>query len=347
MGRSREVYRVKHRFLGRQAMKVFKMVGMTAAQTETLLDEAALLSRLGHPNIVRVFDADTIETSLGICGFFTMEYVAGGTLEHYWRSHGNKLFRVATCVEIVRQVCRGLVVAHSEHPPIIHRDIKPQNVLVGYDAGGLRVKLSDFGLAKRVNPLTMMASMKGTLSFKPPEVFQDSSQDSPAGDVWAMGCVLYLLLTDRLPFTSLDEGEAHSESRFQRPLIPPSRINLLVDPGLDQIVFRALSLAPKDRYPTGAELLEDLMRWESRSKVTPGSSKQAVQAEESKTALGEYASVDEERARQMAGQALTTAKRGGSLAEASDLMEEAMSMLPGLREEYEGLLYLWRKGIAM
>src|SRR3984893_13395250 len=80
-----EVYRVRHRFLGRQAMKVFKMTGMSLQETEAMLDEAIFLSRLGHPNIVRVFDADTIETPRGVCGFFTMEYVAGGSLQQFWR----------------------------------------------------------------------------------------------------------------------------------------------------------------------------------------------------------------------------------------------------------------------
>jgi hypothetical protein len=76
-----EVYRVKHRFLGRQAMKVFKMVGMTIEETEEMLGEALVLSRIGHPNIVRVFDANITGTSRGISGFFTMEYVAGGSLD--------------------------------------------------------------------------------------------------------------------------------------------------------------------------------------------------------------------------------------------------------------------------
>src|SRR5262245_18425371 len=83
-----EVYRVKHRFHGPQAMKVFKMAGMTTAETEEMLGEAILLSRLGHPIIVRVFDANTTETSSGIAGFFTMEYVAGGSLDRFWRSYG-------------------------------------------------------------------------------------------------------------------------------------------------------------------------------------------------------------------------------------------------------------------
>src|SRR5947207_3044046 len=106
-----EVYRVRHRFLGRQAMKVFKMSGMTLEETEGMLEEAILLSRLGHPNIVRVFDADTIETPHGVRGFFTMEYVAGGSLDQFWKSHGSRLVPVPVTVEVLRQCCRGLAVA--------------------------------------------------------------------------------------------------------------------------------------------------------------------------------------------------------------------------------------------
>jgi serine/threonine-protein kinase len=86
-----EVYRVKHRFLGRQAMKVLKLAGMTLEETHEMLSEAIILSRIGHPNIVRVFNADLIETEFGHCAFFTMEYVAGGSLENYWKSFGSSL----------------------------------------------------------------------------------------------------------------------------------------------------------------------------------------------------------------------------------------------------------------
>ena len=85
-----EVYRVNHKFLGRQAMKVFKATSLDAEGVTKMLSEAILLSRIGHPNIVRVFDANTIETKNGTCGFFTMEYVPGGTLDKFWRSYGTK-----------------------------------------------------------------------------------------------------------------------------------------------------------------------------------------------------------------------------------------------------------------
>src|SRR5215471_6692482 len=81
-----EVYRVRHRFLGRQAMKVFKRVGMSVKEIEAMLGEAIMLSKIGHPNIVRVFDANVLETASGLCGYFTMENVAGGSLEKFWHS---------------------------------------------------------------------------------------------------------------------------------------------------------------------------------------------------------------------------------------------------------------------
>ena len=129
-----EVYRVNHRFLGRQAMKVFKQTSADAGEVVKMLAEAILLSKIGHPNIVRVFDANTVETKQGTCGFFTMEYVPGGTLDKFWRSYGTKRIPVETCVDLMKQICRGLSVAHNANPPIIHRDIKPQNILVGYEA---------------------------------------------------------------------------------------------------------------------------------------------------------------------------------------------------------------------
>src|ERR1044071_1067018 len=188
-----EVYRVKHRIFGRLAMKVFKVPG-NLDETFAALEEAILLSKIGHRNIIRVFDADIMETPKGSHGLFTMEYVAGGSLQQFWQSHGDQFVPVETAVDILKQVCRGLSLAHSDNPPVVHRDIKPHNILVGYDGQGLRACVSDFGLAKRVNPLMMAASARGTRCFKAPETFRDPMSDSTAGDVWALGLTLYLLL---------------------------------------------------------------------------------------------------------------------------------------------------------
>jgi len=341
-----EVYRVRHRFLGRQAMKVFKRVGMTLAEIEELLGEAILLSRIGHPNIIRVFDANVFETARGIHGYFTMENVPGGCLDRFWRSHGPHLVPLDTSVEIIRQICRGLAVAHEESPPIVHRDIKPTNVLIGYEADGLRARLSDFGLAKRVNPLTLLATAAGTLSFKPPEVFTDARSDSRAADVWAIGVTFYLLLTDRLPFAVDPDLGWSNQTTFENPPVAPTYWNPDLDPRLEATVMRCLQLDPSKRFQSAKELLEALdtaTRLEPRTERRPPLS---TSTEGPKSALGQHAPPDRKGAERLARMALDRAHDVRKLSEAADLMEEAFNEMPSLREKYESRVQLWRRGIS-
>jgi serine/threonine-protein kinase len=333
-----EVYRVKHRFLGRQAMKVFKRPGMTLDEIAEWLGEALLLSRFGHPNLIRVFEANLVETRRGTCGFFTMEHLAGGTLDQFWRAHGLNLVPVETALDIARQICRGLAVAHAETPPIIHRDVKPHNVLVNPEPSGkLRVCLSDFGLARRANPLTLLATVQGTRCYKAPETLVNFHSDSCAGDVWALGCTLYLLLTDRFPYQ--DEGAADdlTRKRYER-LIPASQFNVQVDAELDRVLGRALAVPPRDRYPDAAALLADLERWTPRAAPVKPAARPAESVPEGAA---------EAQARQLALQAFQVAERDGKLSDATRLLEAAFRKYPALREQYGYRLDLWRRGVAM
>ena len=114
--------------------------------------------------------------------YIVMEYIDGITLKEYIEEE--KVLTWKDTVHFVIQILRALQHAHDKG--IVHRDIKPQNILVGYEADGLRARLSDFGLAKEVNPLTLLATAAGTLAFKPPEAFQGKKHsDSPAADVFA------------------------------------------------------------------------------------------------------------------------------------------------------------------
>ena len=340
-----EVYRVAHRFLGRQAMKIFKTPEMSLDEIEEGLEEAVLLSRIGHPNIVRVYDANVFESKNGALGFFTMEYVAGGSLDRYWQSHGGTLMPAEAAVEITRQACRGLWVAHNEDPPVIHRDLKPQNILVGYDATGLRIRLSDFGLAKKVDPLTLLASAKGTLLFKSPEAIVDMSQDSPAGDVWALGVTLYLILTDRLPYAPIQEDGWLQSGRFSRPITPPSQLNFNVNPQLDSIIAKALAIEAKDRYGNAREFLVDLERWSPSDESMPKEGE--IKPDESKSALGAHPPASAAKAEQKAKRAFELAKIGSQITDASDLLEEAITEWPALADKYEYQLSLWRRGVLM
>jgi len=339
-----EVYRVKHRFLGRLAMKVFKLPTMPLAEARQMLDEAFMLSRMAHPNIVSVFDAGMVTTPQGECPFFTMEFVAGGTLQDYWKGFGAALVPVDKVVEVIRQVCCGLVVAHSGTPPLVHRDIKPQNILVGYDGAGIRVRIADFGLAKRVNPLSLLVTAHGTLPFKAPEVFLDPKGDSCAGDVWAVGCTLYLLLTDRLPWRGRN-GSGDERADRKTGFIPPSDFNPKVDPVLERITSRALAWDPAERYPDARPLLAELQRW--HPPLAPGVKARVLDSTMMKTALGPVSSLNEERAMALKEQAIQLARNPAKLTEAADLMEEAFKDFPSLRDRYDYHVRLWRRGLTM
>ncbi len=340
-----EVYRVKHRFLGRQAMKILKRKGMSVDEIEDLLHEALLLSRIGHPNIVRVFDANIHEKADGIFGFFTMEYVPGGSVDKYWKSYGSKLMPIDTVLEITKQVCRGLSVAHSEDPPIVHRDIKPQNVLVGYDGTGIRARIADFGLARKVNPLSFLASARGTPCFKAPECLRDFQMDSIVGDVWALGTMFYLMLTDRLPYPECIDIASVNLSCFEQPPPSPEKFNAGVNKAMSSIALKCLEKEPQNRFQSAMEVLEALENWKpgQRSKRDLGEMSSVY----SKTSFGHHSPPDQSAAKQMAEQAIVLSKQSGRLMEAADVMEQVINKDQDLRKKYEHLVQLWRRGINM
>ena len=253
-----EVYRVRHRFLGRQALKVFKRVGMSFADIREMLGEAMLLSKLGHPNIVRVFDANVLEIEGRSRGYLTMEHLGGGSLHKFWNSFGLRLVPIGVSLDIIKQVCRGLSVAHAGRPPVVHRDLKPQNILIGYEQQGLRVRVSDFGLARSVDPETLLTHSAGTPDFKPPESRDGGGGDSCASDTWAIAAMLYQLVTDRLPFAAAPTTSPAPPGGPAAPLLPPSRVNPDAGPALDAVLSTALHADPSKRYGNAQELLAAL-----------------------------------------------------------------------------------------
>lgn len=340
-----EVYRVQHRFLGRQAMKVFKTKGMSIEEIEAMLGEAILLSRIGHLNIIRVFDANTLDINGATYGFFTMEYIPGGTLDRYWQSYQNKLMPVEDAVTIIKQVCSGLAVAHTESPPIVHRDIKPQNILIGYDRSGMLVRVSDFGLAKKVNPMTLMVSAKGTLSFKPPESLKN--HDSCSADIWAIGTTMYLLLTDRLPYPNLDNRDVDDAGRFLKELKPASFYNIKVDSNLESIVSNCLSKDPTQRYSNAEELLHALNKWKPMETQNEQAEPIKRKKKSSKTVFVNHSPLNEELIKNKIEEAVRLSKLPGKLPLAADTLEELINKDHSLHEKYESQLKLWRKGMVM
>jgi serine/threonine-protein kinase len=339
-----EVYRVKHKFLGRQALKILKQPGVTETDIKAMLKEASLLSQIGHKNIIRVFDANTVLADGHERGYFTMEYVGTGTLADFMDSFSQGLVPAEKSVEIVAQIAEGLNVAHNQKPAIIHRDLKPQNILVQEDADGLKVKISDFGLAQEVNPLTFMTAAAGTLSFKAPEAVFEGGIDSRASDIWSLGVILYVLLTERLPYPAPTQW-GWSNKAFQQPHRPPSAFNVDANEALDSIVKKCLRLEPHQRYSKTSTLLNDLRRWKPTQRRATGVPSQVSIPQ---TFSAERRSDDAQPntdAHALLQAALTLANEQ-RLEEAADKLEAAIQLQPSLRNPHAQRIALWRRGLS-
>jgi serine/threonine-protein kinase len=162
-----------------------------------------------------------------------------------------------------------------------------------------------------------------------------------------LGTCLYLLLTDAFPYAGAFDFEAISGERFDHPLVPPSRLNIRVDPYLDSLVVRCLAPNPHERIQDAVRLLEELQRWKPAKARGEGKSLEGTEFSDTpKSGLGYDSALDEQTARAMIKDALQLARSVGKLNDAADLLEEALNKWPQLRADYAYKIQIWRKGIA-
>lgn len=266
-----EVYRVKHKLLGLQALKVLKPEIFKKEEQTKFISEAKILSALTHPNIVRVFEANFFEKEGKELFFLSMEYVSGETLFHLMKRRIR--VPISLALSFQRDICAGLAIAHKQSPPIIHRDIKPQNILLSYDTSPPTGKVSDFGVAKVVNPKTRMTDSAGTVIYSPPESFWGFH--TPASDVFSAGIVLYQMITGLSPwiydFNNVGYDDLNKlqavvlRSRKKKPQ-KPSAINNKCDVQLDELILRALEEDQAKRYLDATEFLSALLDYENKDK---------------------------------------------------------------------------------
>ncbi len=225
--------------------------------------EALAASTLQHPNIVQVLDYGQSNESY----FIVMEFIDGMDLRRYLKKRG--VLDNDRAVEIAHDVALGLGAAHRRG--IVHRDVKPQNIMLNDE--GL-VKLTDFGIASmykdaEAERLTTTGMTLGTVQYYAPEQAQGEIV-KPAADVYALGIVMYEMLTGRTPFDG-DTPVAVAMKHIQEEPTPPSEYNPRITPGLERIILRCMAKDPRDRYKDGdrlAQALESYMREAVRS---PGS----------------------------------------------------------------------------
>ncbi len=243
------VYLAHDPLLSREvAIKVPRLEGDGESDEETLerfQAELRAIGRLNHPNIVTIYDGGQEDGM----PYLVMEPVHGESLAQLIRREAP--LPADRAVEIGRQVAEALAYAHSVG--IVHRDVKPQNVLV--DGTG-RVKVTDFGIAKSSEVTrTLTGTLIGTPSFMAPEVLGGEAV-TPAADIYALGVVLYQMLTGRVPFEAENPIAAAVRSQREDPR-PPSELQPVPE-WLDAVVLRALARDPAERYRRAAELAQDL-----------------------------------------------------------------------------------------
>jgi tRNA A-37 threonylcarbamoyl transferase component Bud32 len=247
------VYQARHPQLDLDvALKTMRGEADSPAATERFLREARAVALLNHPNIVRWYDAGYAEGS----HFYTMALMPGGSLKDHRQSLVGDARRVAAIME---KVARGMQHAH-EHG-ILHRDLKPGNILL--DARGEPL-VSDFGLAKFMDSsedLTASSNVLGTVPYMAPELLSRPVQKaSPASDIWALGVIMYELLTGRRPFIAEEPMELlHQVAAAEPPA--PRTLNPDIDRALQTIVLKCLEKTPAVRYRSAGELADDLGRW--------------------------------------------------------------------------------------
>jgi serine/threonine protein kinase len=227
-------------------------------ELERFLREAETLAGLRHANIVQVYEAGDVDGR----PYFTMEFVEGGSLAQKLTGTPQPARQAAA---LVASVAEAVHAAHQRD--IVHRDLKPGNILLTADG---TLKLTDFGLARHLQGpagLTQGGVPVGTPSYMAPEQAQGKWRAvGPASDTYALGAILYELLTGRPPFRAETSAETLQQVTSEEP-VPPSRLNTAVPRDAETICLKCLEKDPQRRYPSAAALAEDLHRFQRNEPI--------------------------------------------------------------------------------
>jgi WD40 repeat protein/tRNA A-37 threonylcarbamoyl transferase component Bud32 len=249
------VYKARDLKLNRLVALKMILAGGHAAASEVLRfkSEAEAIARLQHPNIVQIYH---IGMHAGL-PYFSLEFVEGGSLD---KKLNHQPRAAKQSAQIVETLARAVQAAHERG--IIHRDLKPGNVLVG---NGWVLKITDFGLARKIDEAvqTQSGNVMGTPSYMAPEQAAGQSHAiGPAVDVYALGAILYELLTGRPPFKAATTLDTLLQVMGSEPL-SPRQLEPKTPLDLETVCLKCLQKAPAKRYASAADLAEDLRRFQA------------------------------------------------------------------------------------
>jgi len=228
------------------AIKVINVSAASARTRTDFLREAQITAGLKHPNIVKVYETGEVNTGAStLSPFIVMEYIAGKSLDE---THN---LTYAQIIDLAQQVCDALDYAHTQG--LVHRDLKPGNILLEKRAYGFLAKLMDFGLARPRGAVDMnQANIAGTVYYVAPEVIEGKPADVGA-DLYALGVMLYEMVTGRVPFSDFDTESIFTQ-HLKDTVIPPSHSRIDVPPALEAIILRLLAKDPHDRYASAKDV---------------------------------------------------------------------------------------------
>ena len=245
-----EVYKAKCHKLNRLvAIKVLKSEFTSDATFVSKFKmEAQAAAGLSHPNIVNIYDV----VDEGDIHFIVMELVEGITLKSYITKKGH--LDVKEAIGIAIQVASGIEAAHEQH--IIHRDIKPQNIIISMDG---KVKVADFGIARAVSSQTMnAATVVGSVHYISPEQARGGYSDERS-DLYSLGITMFEMVTGHVPFEG-DNTVTVALAHLEEPMPDPRTLNPDVSPSLARIILKCTEKRPERRYPNAAAVISDLRR---------------------------------------------------------------------------------------
>ena len=209
--------------------------------------EAQASAALSHPNIVNVYDVCEDDGKY----FIVMELVEGITLKDFIRQKGR--LDMNTAIDFSIQIASGLAAAHENH--VIHRDIKPQNIIVGSNGA---LKVTDFGIAKAATSNTMSTTNMGSVHYISPEQARGGYSDERS-DIYSLGITMYEMVTGRVPFEG-DTNVSIALMHIQNEIIPPTRLYPDIYSSLEKVIMKAVQKKPERRYLTANALIADLNR---------------------------------------------------------------------------------------
>jgi len=209
--------------------------------------EAQSAAGLSHPNIVNVYDVGDD----GGLYYIVMELVEGITLKRFIERKGK--LEVKEAVGIAIQIAQGMEAAHDNR--IIHRDIKPQNIIISRDG---KVKVTDFGIAKATNSNTITSNAMGSVHYLSPEQARGGYSDEKS-DIYSLGVTIYEMLSGKVPFAG-DNTVSVALLHIQGEAMPLRELDPTIPPSIDKIVQKCMQKRPEKRYHSASELIADLKR---------------------------------------------------------------------------------------